>query len=783
MPLSRKKCIFRDALIYLLSSVTFVSHSPTLMANESNTKTQYVSRAPLEEVHVWGKSKSRDDAGYVGPTSILTQDSMVAINAATTEDLVKFEPSLVIRRRFIGDSNGTLGIRGSNMFQTSRSMVFADGVPLHYFLQSRWSGAPRWTMVSASEIAQVEVIYGPFSAEYSGNAMGGVVQIETAIPQEKHIHIDGSFFSQDFNAYGFDDTVNGFKGFASYGDKIGDASFYVSYNHLNNTAQPQSFRDATFTSPNSANTVSGGILANDSQGREKLWYGDTGVVDTTTDNLKFKFGYDFGAWQTLFNAAYEDRNSISDSANSYITNNSGTTLWSGTNVVQEGKQFSFGSGRLNVSELNRQSLSLGLRLKGTISDSVNIEANINHFDILKDTNQASKLNPSDPAYTTAGQITDYHNSGWNTAEVKFTLNDLMASGLELITGLRYENYELNLDVFSSPDYTAGIKGEYTSQFGGQTSIAAAFLQANYQISSQWDAAMGLRYETFKSRNGYYDSNNPDTPEFDIIQVPSETKEALSPKFSIGYQPDNNWLFRYSIARAYRFPIVEELFSQYEAYNTVALSNPKLEPERGLHHNIMFDKTIDNGYLRVNIFQETVQDAIESQTDTSNNVRSFVPIDEVEVKGVEFIANQTGALIQALDLRFNLTWTDAKIVDNHSAESGPNFNPEDSIKGKTYPRMPRWRSNLLATYHLSPQWDLSSNVQYASNSYGRIDNKDTQTNVYGAQDAYTRIGLKTTYQVTSQWELGMGIDNITNNIDYVAHPWPGRTAYLTFAYDL
>ena len=44
------------------------------------------------------------------------------------------------------------------MFQTSRSMVFADGVPLHYLLQSRWNGAPRWTMVSASEIAQVETL-------------------------------------------------------------------------------------------------------------------------------------------------------------------------------------------------------------------------------------------------------------------------------------------------------------------------------------------------------------------------------------------------------------------------------------------------------------------------------------------------------------------------------------------------------------------------------------------------------------------------------------------------
>ena len=170
----------------------------------------------VEEIVVWGQ-ETLQRAATSHPSSMLTQQDLVSINVATTEDVVKFEPSLVIRRRFIGDSNGTMGMRGSNMFQTSRSMVFADGVPLHYLLQTRWNGAPRWTMVSASEIAQVEVLYGPFSAEFSGNSMGGVVLIESAIPQRREFHFDSSFFSQNFNAYGFDDTVNGYKSFFSYG--------------------------------------------------------------------------------------------------------------------------------------------------------------------------------------------------------------------------------------------------------------------------------------------------------------------------------------------------------------------------------------------------------------------------------------------------------------------------------------------------------------------------------------------------------------------------------------
>lgn len=748
-----------------------LSPSGLLLADE--TKLNSFKKNPLEEVYVWGESRETSDAGYVSPTSVLTQEDILAINAVTTEDLVKFEPSLVIRRRFIGDSNGTLGVRGSNMFQTSRSMVFADGVPLHYFLQSRWSGAPRWTMVSASEIAQVEVIYGPFSAEYSGNAMGGVVLIETAIPQKREIHIDGSYFSQAFEAYGFDDNVDGFKGFASYGDKIGDASIYLSYNYLDNTAQPQSFRDSSPSLPENE-IVTGSIVGKDSTGNTQLWYGDTGVVETTTENFKLKLGYDFGDWQSLFNLAYEDRHSA-NIGNSYIKDSSGNTLWAGDGLTEHGQSFSIQSSRLNASELNRQSLSLGARLKGTINKKIRLEANVNRFEILKDEALSSLLNPNAANYTPEGQINDYDNSGWSTAEVKLITQDISAAKVELITGIRYEAYTLNLDVYQSPDYAAAIKGAHKSRFGGETQMSAVFAQANWTISTQWDTAFGLRYESFKSRNGYYSDDDATTAALDLVRIPSETKTAVSPKFSLGYRPEEAWLVRYSLAKAYRFPIVEELFSQYEDYNSQNLSNPKLQPEAGLHHNLMFDKTITGGYLRVNVFHERVKQAIESQVSLSSLVRTFVPIDEVEVKGLEFIVNKSGLLVSGLDVRFNLAWTNATIIDNSSAD--------ESIEGNTYPRMPKWRSNLLATYHLNPDWNLSASIQYASDSYGSLDNADMQDNVFGAQDDYTRIGLKSAYQINDQWRVSVGLDNLTNDIAYVAHPWPGRTAYFNFSLNL
>lgn len=735
---------------------------------------QAAEQAPIEEVVVWGQ-QTNERAASSHPSSLLTQQDLVSINVATTEDVVKFEPSLVIRRRFIGDSNGTMGMRGSNMFQTSRSMVFADGVPLHYLLQSRWNGAPRWTMVSASEIAQVEVLYGPFSAEFSGNSMGGVVLIESAIPQQREFHFDSSYFSQNFDAYGFDETVNGHKEFFSYGDKFGDTSVYFSYNRLDSESQPQTFYFGGATSSATPTSVTGAIVDNDERSISRLWFGDTGVQDTLTENYKLKIGQDFGQWQALLNIAYEDRFNGSNSPNTYLHNSSGANIWSG-NVIQNGTKINVPTARLGVSEQERDSLSLGLRLRGPVAEGVVFEANLNQFEVLRDQSRSSLANPNDPSYTQAGQVNDFGDTGWSSAEAKLFFDDTGIEGVGLIVGARHDAYQLNMDVYDSANYQAASFSKYTSRSGGETKLDALFAQMNWDINPQWDMGLGIRWESFSSDNGYYSDDIVATPAFDLVSVPSSSRREFSPKFSVAYQPTEQWRFAYAFGEAYRFPIVEELFSQYSAYNAISVANPELAPENGMHHNVMIERQIDGGVLRVNLFQETIKDVVESQSENlpgGLSVRTFIPIDETQTKGVEFIANLDDLLIDNLDVRFNMVYTDAEIVKNR---------PDPSIEGNFYPRMPKWRGNLLMTYHLTSQWDAGLNYQYASDSFGRNDNADRENGVYGAQDGFSRVGLKTTYNFISGVALGLGVDNITDEVAYVAHPWPGRTIYANLSYD-
>ena len=729
----------------------------------------------LEEVRVWGQSGKVPDS--TGPSSRLLPEDLRSVNLATTEDLVKHQPSLVIRRRFIGDANGTLGIRGSNMFQTSRSMVFADGVPLHYFLQSRWNGAPRWTLVSASEIAQVETHYGPFSAEYSGNAMGGVVDIETAIPQDRELRIDGSFFSQEFSELGFsDNNLKGFKGFASYGDRIGDLSFYLSYNRLENDSQPQSFFDAISSEASEAPPATGALPGRDEEGKPVLFFGDSGVIDSQTDNLKLKLGYDWDQWSTLFNLAYEDRQSNADSPNSYLRNSRGEPVYGGT-FEQDGETFSLPASRLNVSHTNRESLSVGLRLRGQINERLALEANLNRFEILTDETRESRVSPNSPGADGDGEVTDFDNTGWRTAELKLTYEPRQLTSASLITGARHEAYELGINVFDSQDYAAGRKDERQASSGGKTSLSALYAQFDWAFAHAWELGLGGRLEDWRSDEGFFSNNDPDSPQPDLEAVPDQDRQRFSPKWSLGFAPNNRWQLRYSGAKAFRFPIVEELFSQFRAFNAINRSNPDLKPEEGLHHNLMLERQFDTGLLRVNVFQETIEEVIHAQTRSlpgGTSVRTFVPVDEVDTWGVEFIAQSQGGLHPKLDVRMNVTYTDSEI-DKNSANR--------AFEGNQFPRMPKWRGNLVSSYQITPRWDLGGSLQYTSNSFNQLDNRDTERNVFGAIDNFIFLGLKTNYQLNRHWRFSVGVDNLTNEEAYVAHPWPGRTLHLSFAYEL
>ncbi|NBQ89515.1 MAG: TonB-dependent receptor, partial [Betaproteobacteria bacterium] len=55
------------------------------------------------------------------------QQMTESINVVNTEDALKYLPSLVVRKRRIGDQQAPLATRTSGLGQSARSLIYADG--------------------------------------------------------------------------------------------------------------------------------------------------------------------------------------------------------------------------------------------------------------------------------------------------------------------------------------------------------------------------------------------------------------------------------------------------------------------------------------------------------------------------------------------------------------------------------------------------------------------------------------------------------------------------------
>jgi iron complex outermembrane receptor protein len=749
------------------------------------------AKTQIEEVIVTGERPKATTTS--GPRSYVEMLDIDSINVTTVEDVIAYEPSVIVRRRFIGDPNGTLGIRGSNQFQTTHAMVFADGVPLHYLLDTSFNGAPRWSLVAPDEVVGTEVLYGPFSAEYSGNSMGGVVNFETELPAERRFHLESSGFIQSYNpnrfgALGDQEDFGGRRIQGSYGDRFGKLSVYLSHNHLNNESQPLTNRaiasDAftmPATPPANAVAVSGAQLAPDATGKDSIYFSDTGPEEVTTNLTKLKLGYSVSDdWLARLTVAYENRKREVESPQNFLRDASGNPVF-GNNLLFEGRVFNVASNQFEVAFQDRDTLLIGAGIDGELGKGWKLEVDFSRFDIVKDENRRSNgdfgmrvANPTaaNGAFTGAGRLTRFNDTGWITGDLKLrTSHFLGRDDMRLVAGVHYEDYELEIEDFGTTQFRTTQGRSLRSRSGGETTTQAAFVQWGWQFTERWDLELGGRYERWKSMDGFF-VNGSSTAD---PRQEERRENAFSPKASLGYAPNDTWSFRYSIARATRFPVVAELFLNVQSFTSANIANPGLDPEEGLHHNFMVERKLANGYVRTNLYREVIRDVIFNQrvniAGTNNSLSTFLPIDREVVNGAEMILSLRGLVNGKIDLQANLEYTRAKIRENDL---------DERIEGNDFPRLPRWRGNLLLTYNWTSRFKTSAGFRYASDSFDNLDNSDREDNVFGAQDAYRFVNLKATYQLGENASVGFGVDNVTNEEAYVFHPWPARTMYAEFS---
>ena len=253
------------------------------------------------------------------------------VNVVNTEDSFKYLPNVLVRKRFIGDTDAPIASRTTGINASARTLVYADGTLLTPLIgNNNGNGSPRWFMVSPEEIDRIDVMYGPFSAAYAGNSYGLVANITTRMPDrlEGSVKLTGAW--QDYKLYGTKDTYESQQLSATIGNRIDNFSFWFSFNHLDSHSQPVTYIVAPSASGAAGTAVTGSYSDKNRTGSPIQILGAGNLTHTIQDNAKVKLAYDF---TPSIQAAYTFglwQNKAETSAQSYLTTASGTPYWGGT---------------------------------------------------------------------------------------------------------------------------------------------------------------------------------------------------------------------------------------------------------------------------------------------------------------------------------------------------------------------------------------------------------------------------------------------------------------------
>ncbi|MGE5469550.1 MAG: TonB-dependent receptor [Bacteroidota bacterium] len=735
------------------------------------------------------------------------------VNSVSSAGALQYLPSVHVRERFIGDVNGGLAMRMYGVNSSAETIVYADGLLLSNFLNNSCCPGPRWGMVSPQSLDRVDVIYGPFSALYPGNSVGGVVLMSTHMPSKFEAHVAVDAFGENFKLYGTDKNFTGGHVAATVGDKVGDWSFWISADHLDNRSHPTDFTSATAKTGAAAaagqfTVVSGAQFDRDIANNPRVITAATSIDHTVKDDATIKVAYDFSP---VLRATYTFniwQNTSDKLVDSYLRDAAGNTIY-GTSTT---------AGTYRYVRINAQDYSVtapgvshteseyqmhGLSLKSSTGGTWDWELVGSYFNQDKDVTRASSGNYGTTASqdATAGTITYGNGTGWHNLDLRseWRPDGNRQSEHQVSFGFHTDAYTTKTDQFTlgAGNWQTSNAAALSTNSRGVTTTEAIYLQDAWQLSPDLKLVVGGREEKWAASEGSNYANGKN------VSYQDKTVYAFSPKASLSFQATDDLALRASYGRGVRFPTVNELFKNVgithvgggaanageiagfpAPYNVALTNNPNLKPETADSWEFTVERFLANGLWRTSLFGEEKKDALISQTDLTTlpgySISSVQNIDKVRTYGVETSLQTNDLFIRGLDVSGSLAYVHARITRDTA-------NP--GLEGSELPLIPVWRASLLGVYHASDALSYSLGWRYSGRQHSGLFNTatrqypDPNPNVYGGRSSFSIFDTKVVYKLDKQWSASVGIDNIGNVKYYTLYPYAQRTFFAGLKLDI
>lgn len=681
--------------------------------------------------------------------SIITRKDMERQNMRTADDALRHEAGVYTRRgRGVQDpaASSTVSMRG--LSQAKRTLILVDGIPFN----DSYSSGVTWSSIPVDSIERIEVIRGPGSALYGGNAMGGVINIILRVPMKTEAMARGGLGGGYSHAAGTDTSVTNARWGANAGTRLGDkVSLYAGYEGETTSGYPSSpvVKSAT---TDGAGLLSGGYPTQSSSGTASWIVGNSGnnsgqrqatnaliaydLTDTSRLRADVLYGYHFYDYGT---------------PQSYVGGFAGTvSAYPGTRTG------SLVPGNFLAGMGETEDLRLSLAYDGMPTDFWRIKTSVAFFrefnrytSPTSSSTQGYDSSPGTLSSATRDSIfLDFQNDFTLTATNTLTVGGALRTNSVSLTTNQLAHYRSWDSSIAGVDESTGMSNNW-----------AAYVQDEWRLPAKLTLYGGARLDYWVTYNGR--SGNIGN----VQSIPSSDRAEISPRLAAVWNPLEDTYLRGGVSKGFRAPNLYEMLRSWTSAGTsptTYLPNPNLKPETLWTYEIGLTQYFWNRRIKLGAaaFHTDFYDYIDS-VNVSKNVKRQENIGKLEINGLEFEARVRPW--DFLTLWGNLTLNEPKVT---SFDLYPQYN------GKYLPNVPLTQANLGADI----TWrEITASVygNYAGRIYAKSDNNDVE-NVYGGNTCRWLWDAKVTYSPTKYMDLSLSVQNIFDQEYYQYYLGSPRT---------
>ena len=724
---------------------------------------QQAKETNFNEMVVTATRTEKSIADAPGSVSIVTAKEMDERNIQSVDQALTLLPG-VFDTRSKGLMATTTAVTLRGIPSQGRTLIMMDGLPIN----DAYSAGVQWGGLYAKDLQKIEVVEGPSSSLYGTNAMGGVVNLMTAMPHKREFTLSSGYGDEWYNGEGM---ANLWTAHASYGDKIGKWSYYASLGYRATDGYPTNLVVVT-SAPTAASGITGATPTTNTAGAKRYLIGDTGDNGWWDYTANFRIQYDFSDTTNLrFSYIRAASKYYYGSPDTFLRNAAGAPVYSyGTTVTQS--SFLSGSGSTTQDAYTISGETMFGNTKGKLTFGI--------------------LNQGDNWYITPTSGSKGANLAGGPGTISETPNIRYYTDIQLsrpimekhiLTGgftFRYDvadESDTNLSNWRDPDSKSGAP---VYKAGGVSMTFAAYLQAEIALLDSLTLYAGVRDDYWVSTDGY--ASQTTAPSFSS-SYSGNSKNAVSPKGAVVWKPIDGTTLRISGGKAFNSPTIFQLFRSWTAQTASTVTNyggnPYLNPETVLSWDASVDQSLWKGAkFKATYFENYMDNLIASVVTsvspvingitTTNN--KYANVAGAESKGVELEAEQSFG--KFLRLFTGYTYTDAHITQFTVFVPG-----QPNQTGKTLTQVPRHMLNAGIDASYGPA-SLLLTGRYVAKRYGTSDNSDVVNNVYTSYDPYFLMDLKAAYKVTNWATVSLAVDNLLNRRYFNYYRAPGQSWFAS-----